>query len=358
MPLSAEDRRIRSLREPKPAHDPFAAPRCVVEEERRAGRQERSLTVFLVGAECPFTCVFCDLWRHTIEGATPPGALPTQLRLALAGMGAESAGMERVKLYNAGNWFDPRAVPRSDLDTLAGMLAPFPAVTVESHARMVGPRCLEFADRIDGRLEVAIGLETIHPAALPRLNKGMTLADFDRAAGWLRAHQIDLRVFVLVGAPFVPPEESVTWTVRTAEHALQQGASIVSLIPVRPGPGELTRLAMEGAFTAPPLRQLEEALDRCHGQGMGAVVADLWDADRMVACPDCRDARLARLAAMNLTGTRVAAVACATCAGHHETRRVPERTGGDPDTMIGRSVLPVSPSITCAGGGSPLPPPA
>ena len=39
----------------------------------------------------------------------------------------------------------------------------FAGVTVESHASTIGPPTLEFARRLTGRLEVAMGLETIHP---------------------------------------------------------------------------------------------------------------------------------------------------------------------------------------------------
>src|SRR4029078_7928629 len=78
--VSAADRRIRSLRPPKPHVDPYVAHVTVREEERRPdGRIERALTVFLAGAECPFTCSFCDLWRYTIDRPTPPGALVAQL---------------------------------------------------------------------------------------------------------------------------------------------------------------------------------------------------------------------------------------------------------------------------------------
>src|SRR3989442_2597209 len=38
---------------------------------RSSGAVERALTVFLSGAECPFTCSFCDLWRWTIDEPTP-----------------------------------------------------------------------------------------------------------------------------------------------------------------------------------------------------------------------------------------------------------------------------------------------
>ena len=49
-----------------------------------------------------------------------------------------------------------------------------------------------------------MGLETAHPDALARLNKGCTLDDFARAARALAAHGVGLRVFLLVHPPFVP----------------------------------------------------------------------------------------------------------------------------------------------------------
>ncbi|HEX2779675.1 MAG TPA: hypothetical protein VHM30_09260, partial [Gemmatimonadaceae bacterium] len=100
MSVSAADRRIRALRPPKPRVDAYTAHGSLVEEERRPdGTIERALTVFLAGAECPFTCSFCDLWRWTIDGPTPPGALVRQLEQVLASI--EGAAPERVKLYNA-----------------------------------------------------------------------------------------------------------------------------------------------------------------------------------------------------------------------------------------------------------------
>ena len=45
-----------------------------------------------------------------------------------------------IKLYNAGSFFDPRAVPESDYDDVAVALAGCREVIVESHPALVGPR--------------------------------------------------------------------------------------------------------------------------------------------------------------------------------------------------------------------------
>lgn len=316
MSASAEDGRIRSLRPPKPHVEPLRAHGWLVEEERRpGGATERALTVFLAGAECPFTCSFCDLWKWTIDGPTPPGALPTQILGALRAADLGSPPPVRLKLYNASNFFDRRAVPVSDLPAIARLAAPFAGVTVESHARTVGAATLEFARMLSGRLEVAVGLETIHPLAAAGMNKRLDVEVFDRAADFLLANGIDLRVFVLLGAPLIPSAEAVEWAVRTAEHALARGASVVSIIPVRRGNGELDRLAALGHFTAPTLGELEEALVRCVALGPGVVTTDLWDADALAACEACREARVERLRRVNASGLVEARVACTECGG-------------------------------------------
>src|SRR5689334_122177 len=283
MSVAAADARIRRLRPPKPRVDPYTAHGALVEEERRPdGTRETALTIFLAGAECPFTCSFCDLWRYTIDGPTPPGALTAQVQKILNTSAAPLP--QRLKLYNASNFFDRRAVPLVDRERLAELAEPFGAVTVESHVNTIGAETLAFAERLRGRLEVAVGLETIHPEASSRLNKRLARPRFDAAARLLADNGIDLRVFVLVGAPHVPPDESVAWTIRTVEYAAARGASVVAIIPVRGGNGELERLQSLGEFTPPTLSQLEAALDGCLQFTQCVVTADSWDAERFASC--------------------------------------------------------------------------
>ena len=312
MTVAAADARIRRLRPPKPRVDPYTAHGALVEEERRPdGTRESALTIFLAGAECPFTCSFCDLWRFTIDGPTPPGALVTQVEKILNASAAPPP--KRLKLYNASNFFDRRAVPLADRERLAALAEPFAAVTVESHVNTIGAETLAFARRLRGRLEVAVGLETIHPEASARLNKRLELPRFDAGARLLADNGIDLRVFVLVGTPHVPAEESVAWTIRTVEYAVERGASVVAIIPVRGGNGEMERLQSLGEFTPPTLLQLEAALDGSLGFTRCVVTADSWDVERFAPCDACRHARIERLQRINVTGRPEPRVGCAAC---------------------------------------------
>ena len=272
---------------------------------------EQALTVFLSGAECPFTCSFCDLWKWTVAGATPPGALTAQLARAL---GAQAGPMpDRVKLYNASNFFDHRAVPPEDVQGMAQLTSAFSAVTVESHASTIGPRTLAFAQQIPGRLEVAMGLETIHPIAMAQLNKRLDLPRFERAASFLVANDIELRVFVLLGAPWVNGNEVVSSTVQTVEYAVARGASVISIIPVRGGNGEMERLQAAGHFRPPSMFQLEAALDACLHFTNAVITADLWDIEQLPACEHCRLARVDRLRRLNASGHAEPRVVCCEC---------------------------------------------
>lgn len=303
-PVAAGERTrwIRARRGERNVVDPERAYAAFVETEPRltgAGTCETVdvATILTSNAECPWTCLMCDLWRNTLEEPTPEGALPRQVQRALDLLPATP----EVKLYNAGSLFDRRAVPERDLEPLATIVGHHERVIVECHPRLVGEQVLPFRDRLHGRLELALGLETVDPEALARLNKGMTVDDFRAAARFLAEHDIDLRVFVLLRAPFQDEEAGLRWAKRSVDVALDEGARVVSVIPTRAGNGALDALAATDDFAPPSLESLEDVLD--HGlslHGNGVVMIDLWDLDRWArGAPDFA-ARRERLEHMNL----------------------------------------------------------
>ena len=273
----------------------------LIEEEPDAGGMPvRTLTVFLTNRECPWRCLMCDLWKHTTHGSVPVGAIPRQIDVAT---GSVSGHFGRIKLYNAGSFFDPRAIPPEDHAAIAGRCRGFRSVVLECHPTLIGRKVPAFRDRLDGaRLEVAIGLESAEPSILDRLNKRMTRDDFARAAGYLRENGIGVRVFLLVKPPFVDDAAALDQTARSVEFAFASGADVVSLIPTRPGNGALDRLARAGLFTPPTLTLFEDAVDAASALRPpgGRVFADLWDLKRFCDDPATFEAREARMAAMNL----------------------------------------------------------
>ncbi len=288
---------------------PYAA--LVEDEASESGEVVPVATIFLTNRECPWRCLMCDLWKNTLDQAAPPGAIAAQIRRALATL----PPARQVKLYNAGSFFDAQAIRPDEDQEIAAAVCPFERVIVESHPALVGERCRTLRDRIEGRLEVALGLETTHPDVLPRLNKRMSLDDFRRAAAFLRESDVALRVFVLVGLPWVPEEEALDWACRSMHFAFDCGATVVSLIPTRAGNGALDALADRGEFTQPGLGSLETALDFGIQLGRGRVFADIWDLERFSRCAACLPARAARLRETNLRQAVRPRVACPDCEG-------------------------------------------
>ena len=215
---AARDRWILERRGPRNRVDPLVPSAFLFEEETdETGSSVPIATVFLTNRECPWRCLMCDLWQNTLPDDTPKGAVIRQIRAAVAALPAA----RWIKLYNSGSFFDPRAIPEDETEAIVRELSRFERVIVESHPALVGARCGDLARRLGGRLEVAMGLETIHPEILPRLNKRMSLSQFREAAEFLRAEDIALRAFVLVGLPWLDPAEAVEWAVRVGRVRLR-----------------------------------------------------------------------------------------------------------------------------------------
>jgi radical SAM enzyme (TIGR01210 family) len=317
-PAFGTDRWVLSLRPPRAEADPWRPQAFFVEPERtRQGTVEDVATLFLTNRECPFRCLMCDLWKHTTDRRVPDGAIAAQVEWALRSLTlpARHPPARHVKLYNAGNFFDAQAIPPADLPRLAELLGPFDTAIVECHPLLVGPRCLAFRDLIRPALQVAMGLETIHPEVLPRLNKRMTLADFEQAAGFLVGHGIDVRAFLLLRPPFLGEAEGVEWARRSIEYAFDRGVECCVVIPTRAGNGAMEWLQERGLFAPPRLASLEEVLEFGVGLGRGRVFADLWDVGKLFDCPRCGPARARRLQVMNLTQTVPPPIPCACRSG-------------------------------------------
>lgn len=302
---------IVSQRPARAAVDPFQPSGFFLETEHSAsGQVVTSACILLTGKECPWRCLMCDLWQHTLPGPTPPGAIPRQIDFALAQLGENP---RQLKLYNAGSFFDAAAIPPGDYPAIAARLEPVRHIIVESHPRLVGKRTQEFRDLLSGTLEVALGLETVHPQVLPRLNKRLTLDDFARAADFLGSLNVALRAFILVQPPFLPASAALEWAIKSAEFAFACGAAAVSLIPTRLGNGALDRLMETGEFSPPSIETLEKALDSVLALKKGRAFADLWDLDRFSRCAACLPERKRRLELTNLSQHPQLPVRCPAC---------------------------------------------
>lgn len=304
---------ILAARPARAALDPYQPYACFVEPEHsRHGRVEDVATLFLTNRECPFRCLMCDLWKHTLEDTVPLGAIPAQIDFALSRL----PPARHIKLYNSGNFFDPRAIPHEDHPAIADRVHGFDTVIVENHPRLCGDAGREFRDLLAGpRLEIALGLETIHPEVLPRLNKQMTPEDFATAAARLRRDGIDVRAFILLRPPYLSEAEGLEWAVRSIGFAFDNGVNCSAVIPVRGGNGIMEQLYEGGHYRPPSLASLEAVLEQGLAMKAGRVFVDLWDAERFGTCPACTAPRIQRLGRMNLSQRSEPPIPCQQCSG-------------------------------------------
>ena len=311
MTLSTEQ--ILSLRPPIVRPQPSISPVDVLHEIEAAdccGSIAEVTTVLLRGSECKFRCTMCDLWKSTHIGPTPVGNLPAQIRAALAiPKNHIDASTSWIKLYNASNFFAPYNVPTDDLPVIAKLVKDFDRVIVENHPLLVSPKVADFANQLGGRLEVAMGLETVEPTALRNLNKQMTADDVLRATEQLTSMGIDVRLFVLLRPPGLSEAAGIEWCLASIDAARSWGARHVSIIPVRGGNGAMEHLQAKGIFEPPLASSLERVLSDSVSKSSMVIAADLWDWQRLRGlCETCTHTRFERVREMNLTQSALQSV--------------------------------------------------
>lgn len=252
------------------------------------GNKVNTTTVFLTASQCPIGCNMCDLHLNTLSEATPPGAIARQIDGAI-----KDSEAKWLKLYNSGNFFDPRSIPPDDYPEIAARCNRFDRVIVENHPRFGKNRLQSFLKLITCRFEIAVGQETVQPRWLDRLEKQMTRDSFGHYASEITRLGIDLRVFLILGVPGIDVVESIRWTRLSLRHAIACGARHVSIIPARSGHGWSGRAEQLPEFPNALLAEIHEKLLH-DSDGRAVVTLDLWDVP-------VNDAAYSRLQQSNLT---------------------------------------------------------
>jgi archaeosine synthase beta-subunit len=288
---------IVSKRGKKNLVDPQKPYAWLVEKERTSsGKIEEIGTIFLTNRECPFHCLMCDLWKNTTNKSVPIGAIPNQIKWALKQM----PKVKHLKLYNNGSFFDKKAIPEEDYENISVLIGQFETIIVESHPKFINERCLQFDNLIKAKLEVAIGLETIHPEIIKKLNKKMTLNEFKSSVEFLSKNNIKSRAFILLKPPFLSETEAVYWAKQSINFAFQTGVGCCTVIPVRPGNGAMDSLLENGDFSLAAIKSLETVLEYGIKQNKGNVFADVWDLQLFSNCDNCLKESIKRITKMNL----------------------------------------------------------
>ena len=239
-------------------------------ELTRKGVVENHNIILTTNKECSYKCVMCDLWKNTLDYRVDPGVIAKQVKDALAILPQAN----HLKLYNAGSFFDRQSIPKQDTFDIADELQNwgYETLIVEVHPKLVGKSCFEFAEYLEPQLEVAMGLETVDPSSLPRLNKGMTLDDFEQATTKLLENDIFVRAFILLRTPWQSEEEGIFWAKESIDFAHTIGVECCTIIPLRPNP----RNGVQEFEPSTP-KALDEVVSYGRSKNKGRVFGDSWD---------------------------------------------------------------------------------
>lgn len=254
------------------------------------GGQALVATIILDAPRCTFSCTHCDLWKHALPHPSPVGSIVRQVARAQQ----QTLGCRWIKLYNGGNFSDPQSIPREDRSRIAEACGQYDRVIVENHPNMPWEPLVTLASQIQGRLEVAMGLESADPFLLKGLNKRMTLDDFCQAAQRYLDHEIDVRTFVIHGLPGIPYQEQIHSSLESVSFAFSAGSRHVSVIPMRNDPSA-KEAQVDGATR---IEQLEQILQTALTWKRGVVTIDTWDLDWLL--PE-QPERIARIKELNLS---------------------------------------------------------
>ncbi|MEM2870603.1 MAG: archaeosine biosynthesis radical SAM protein RaSEA [Thermoplasmata archaeon] len=228
-----------------------------IEPDALDGQEVRAAVLLLRTRGCSWArCTMCGYHRE----AAPAGGedVLAQFRTWL-----ERVGAERVaKLYTSGSFFDGREIPADTrLIILEEAGRRFERVVVESRPEFLTEEALRDAINKCPQLEVAIGLESASPRVLEwSVRKGLTPADFERAAGLVHRMGARVRSYVLLKPPFLTELEALEDAVASILRAAPL-SDVVSLNPVNVQRGTLVeRLWRLGLYRPPWLWTAAECI--------------------------------------------------------------------------------------------------
>lgn len=174
-----------------------------------------------------------------------------------------------VKIYTSGSFLDDHEMPAPAADHILRRCADRGMrLLIESRPEYITSESLDRVLSVHQDIELAIGLESANDDVLSRsINKGFTVADYDRAATLMKRKGVDLRTYVLLKPPFLTEREAVEDAVATAEHAAPFSHSIsVNAVNVQRGT-LVEKLWKDWSYRPPWLWSVVEVAERCAGLG-------------------------------------------------------------------------------------------
>lgn len=238
------------------------------EKENLGGKQVDAGVIILRTSGCShFHKGGCSMCGYNIESDRSISAddIVKQFDGALSGLGE----VAMLKVYTSGSFLDGREVPEGAAKRVLGECEDRGMrLLVESRPEYITADGLDELLAAHGDIELAIGLESANDKVLRHsINKGFTVADYDRAATLMKERGMDLRTYVLLKPPFLTEREAVEDAVATAGHAAPFSHAIsVNAVNIQKGT-LVERLWKDWSYRPPWLWSALEVARRCAGLG-------------------------------------------------------------------------------------------
>ena len=238
------------------------------EKENLDGKQVDAGVVILRTSGCShFHSGGCSMCGYNIESDRSISAddIIRQFEGALPRLGE----VAMLKVYTSGSFLDGREVPGEASGRILRECADRGArLLVESRPEYITAERLDRMLSVHEDIELAIGLESANDRVLRHsINKGFTVADYDRAASLMKERGMGLRTYVLLKPPFLTEREAVEDAVATAKHAAPYSRSIsVNAVNVQKGT-LVERLWKDWSYRPPWLWSVIDVAVRCADLG-------------------------------------------------------------------------------------------
>lgn len=205
-------------------------------------------------------CTMCGYNQESSEGVSSEDII-AQFQSASKSL----EGTQLLKVYTSGSFLDKREVPlEAQVEVLSWCRDIGCGLLFESRTEFITEDSLDAALRTHDDIEVAIGLESANDRVLKfAVNKGMTVADYDRVANVVKSKGARLRSYVLLKPPYLTEAEAIEDAISTAKHAALK-SDTVSINPVNVQKGTaVERLWRDWSYRPPWLWSVIEVLNAC-----------------------------------------------------------------------------------------------
>ncbi len=171
--------------------------------------------------------------------------------------------IEYLKIFTSGSFLDPQELSAgARQEILSHVPESLRRVQIESRPEFIKEKALlDIKNMLSAELEIGIGLETANDRIRAAINKGFSFDDFKKAVKLCKKHDVKVKAYLLLKAPFLTEREALLDVRDSIVKARKAGADRVSVNPLNVQRGTLVeRLWQRGEYRPPWLWTVVEVL--------------------------------------------------------------------------------------------------